>query len=272
MSSLLKTEVHPLRELLSVALAAAAQGSKVLAGRGDSVLSLNTKSADGDLVTQFDLAAEKAVRHTILDRRPNDTVSGEELPTLLPGNPSGYRWSIDPLDGTTNFTRSMPHFATSVAVCGPGGNWLAGVVDAPRLGRVYSASLGQGAWLDCDGVRVRLAGPKHRSSGRLLGTGFSYLENIRKEQYARLPDLMELFVDLRRTGSAALDICAVADGALDAFLERDLKEYDWAAASLIAEEAGLTVTRPTSSAGDLLLVSDASIHRELMERSNRVND
>ena len=236
-------------ELLAVAREAAAAGAAVLAARDVGQLNAVNKSAAGDWVTDFDTAAETAVRGVLLRLRPRDVVGGEELSVHVPEEPSGIRWSIDPLDGTTNFIRNIPFYATSVAAADDGGAWLAGVVHAPALGRIYYAAVGQGAWLEAGGTRTRLHGPDPQRTGRLLGTGFSYDADRRREQYAALPALAEGFADVRRLGSAALDLCLVADGTLDAYVERGLNEYDYAAGALIAEEAGAGVLRPDAPGG-----------------------
>ena len=122
---------------LALALEAAAAGAAVLAGRSAAALGVSNKGDSGDWVTSFDLASEAAVREVITRARPEDAITGEEGGTVLPANSSGFRWSIDPLDGTTNFIRNIVYYGTSVAVAGPDGAWLAGVVHAPALGRVY---------------------------------------------------------------------------------------------------------------------------------------
>jgi myo-inositol-1(or 4)-monophosphatase len=263
--------------LLEVAKAAAAAGAAVLSRRQDStrhdpsladptladptltdpaqndlpgsessldLADVSNKSAAGDWVTAFDVAAENAVRNSIRAARPHDTITGEEHGTTRPENPSGLRWSIDPLDGTTNFIRNIVYYATSVAVADSGGVWLAGVVNAPALGRVYYAARGQGAWLEQNGKRIQLTGPVPGRTGQILATGFSYDPEVRAEQAAALGGFMDGFADMRRLGSAALDLCLVADGTHDAFGERGLNEHDFSAGALIAEEAGCWVRRP----------------------------
>ena len=130
------------------------------------------------------------------------------------------------------------------------GDWLAGVVHAPALVRVYSAARGHGAWLAEHGNVRQLTGPDPERVGKLLGTGFSYDAGVRSEQYAALARLAGEFADVRRLGSAALDLCMVADGSLDAYIERGLNEYDYAAGALIAEEAGVPVQRPPQPTDD----------------------
>ncbi|WP_284977773.1 inositol monophosphatase family protein [Arthrobacter sp. fls2-241-R2A-200] len=236
-------------ELLAVAKRAAAAGAAVLAqrsasGTGGEGLDTSNKGEAGDWVTAFDVAAENAVREAIAAERPQDTITGEEYGTTRPETPSGYRWSIDPLDGTTNFIRNIVYYATSVAVADADGAWLAGVVHAPALGRVYSAARGQGAWLEIAGEKTQLSGPVNGRTGLILATGFSYDPATRADQAAGLAGLMDGFADVRRLGSAALDLCLVADGTFDAYGERGLNEHDFAAGALIAEEAGCWVRRP----------------------------
>ena len=231
-------------DLLEVAKAAAAAGAAVLAGRNAEALQESNKGDAGDWVTAFDVAAEHAVRDVIAAARPGDAITGEEHGTTRPAEPTGYRWSIDPLDGTTNFIRNIVYYATSVAVADADGAWLAGVVNAPALGRVYYAARGQGAWLEEAGRVTRLEGPVPGRKGQILATGFSYDPGVRAEQAAFLAGLMDGFADVRRLGSAALDLCLVADGTHDAYGERGLNEHDFSAGALIAEEAGCWVRRP----------------------------
>lgn len=231
-------------ELLEVAKQAAAAGAKVLAGRTADGLDASNKGAAGDWVTAFDLAAENAVREVIMASRPGDSITGEEHGTTRPPDPTGYRWSIDPLDGTTNFIRNIVYYATSVAVADADGVWLAGVVNAPALRRVYYAARGQGAWLEESATVTRLEGPVSGRKGQILATGFSYDPAVRAEQASALAGLMDGFADVRRLGSAALDLCMVADGTHDAYGERGLNEHDFSAGALIAEEAGCWVRRP----------------------------
>jgi myo-inositol-1(or 4)-monophosphatase len=237
-------------ELLDVALAAARAGAAVLQDGARGALRVDVKGEQGNLVTDVDVAAERAVRDVLLARRPADQVTGEELPEF-DGGGALVRWSIDPLDGTTNFTRRIPYYATSVGAVGADGTWLVGAVVAPALDKTYFGSVGGGAWLaDQDGVR-RLTGPTGETGARLLGMGYSYSEEIRASQFAMTADLMLGYTDSRALGSAALAVCAVAEGALDGYVETDLAEYDWAAGAVIAEQAGLRVTRPTANSSAL---------------------
>lgn len=271
--------------LLVIAKAAARAGADVLAERWaghhpavpltSDELGADTKSSGSDWVTDYDRRAEDAVRAVLTGYRPHDEITGEEHGSTAPAEPSGYRWSIDPLDGTTNFIRGLPQFGTSVAVEGPvdeetaallgvlpgSRRWLAGVVAAPALGRTWFASAGRGAFStadattagvavpDRDAAPVRLTGPVPGRSGRLLATGFGYHPDRRAMQLRALAALLPAFGDVRRIGSAALDLCMVADGTLDAYAEFGTQEWDWAAGALIADEAGVPVDRPASGDG-----------------------
>ena len=206
-------------------------------------LDVSNKGDAGDWVTAFDVAAEAAVRDVITAARPRDIITGEEGGTVLPATPSGYRWSIDPLDGTTNFIRNIVYYATSVAVADPDGVWLAGVVNAPALGRTYYASRGHGAWLEENGQRTRSAARCPAAPARSWPPASATIPPCGRSRRPASA-AMDGFADVRRLGSAALDLCLVADGTHDAYGERGLNEHDFAAGALIAEEAGCWVRRP----------------------------
>lgn len=233
----------PADDLRGLAVRAAQAGADICLRGSTKAIVAETKSAAGDVVTGVDRDAEAAVRAVIAAARPDDAIAGEEL-APQPGT-SGLEWVIDPLDGTANYTRRIPYFGTSVAVRRvPGGGWLAGAVCAPALGSTWSAAAGGGA-------RVATAGAIHplpldlpQTSARLLGTGLSYDAGRRRRQLRELGALLTDYTDMRRFGAAAVDLCLVAQGSLDAFVEDDLAVHDWAAGALIAEEAGAAVSRP----------------------------
>jgi myo-inositol-1(or 4)-monophosphatase len=244
----------PNNELLDCALAAAKAGAEQLQAKFRGTLTINTKSSEADYVTDADLASETAVRAVIRSLRPNDSISGEEFATDA-GSEAEYRWSIDPLDGTVNFARGLDHYAVSVAAQHIAtGEWVVGVVIAPELDDTYVAVRGEGSWRIRRGLKTTLSGPPKAREAKILATVFSYLAAKRAEEFETLTKLMPRFVDVRRFGSAALDICHVAEGTIDAYYQVDIKEHDWAAAMLIAEEAGLSVKRPTVE-DDLALVN-----------------
>jgi myo-inositol-1(or 4)-monophosphatase len=237
--------------LLECALAAAKAGAAELMNRFGGPLEIQTKSSAADKVTDADLASEKVIRALISEKRPEDSISGEEMEEQV-GSRAKVRWSIDPLDGTVNYTRGIPYFSTSVGAMDiETGLWVAGAVVAPALGITYFAQRGGGAWVTRawgdEEQTAQIFGPPSDRETKIVGTGFSYLAPEREAQLEKLDQLMPDFVDVRRMGSAAIDICMVADGSLDVFYESHIKEHDWAAAMLIAEEAGQRVKRPAFS-------------------------
>jgi myo-inositol-1(or 4)-monophosphatase len=211
-------------------------GSVALKGRGDRTPAAATKSSRTDMVTEHDLAAERSIRATLERERPGDAVVGEEEGSS-PGN-SGYRWSIDPIDGTTNFAYGLPLWATSVAVA-LNGTTIAGAVVLPALDRVYSAHLGGGATRDDRPISVSSVDQINLA---LVGTGFGYSAELRSRQARTVARLIGEVRDIRRTGSAAVDLCLLSDGSLDVYYEEHLNEWDVAAGLLIAAEAGATVS------------------------------
>ena len=231
-------------ELLDCALEAANAGAAELMKRFGGPLDIQSKTSAEDKVTDADLESENIVRAVIGKLRPEDTISGEELAEQVGAN-AKVRWSIDPLDGTVNYTRGIPYFATSVGAQDiESGQWVAGAVVAPALGLTYFAKRGGGAWLTRDGHTTQIFGPPADRQTKILATGFSYSATERAAQFSKLDQMMPEFVDVRRMGSAALDACMVADGTVDVYYEKHIKEHDWAAALLIAEEAGQKVKRP----------------------------
>ena len=238
-----------LDSLLEIALTAADAGAAELTSRFRGKFNINTKSSEADYVTDADLASETAVRTTLAQLRPGDTVTGEEY-AASEGKSAEYYWSIDPLDGTVNFARGLPNWAVAIGAKNlETGTWDVGVVHAPVLGVTYFATRGGGAFARRGDEVTRLTGPAERST-KIVATGFSYSPEDRLIQFDRLAQLMPHFVDVRRLGAASLDMCMVADGTVDAYYEVGIKEWDWAGALVVAEEAGLQVKRP-AFAGDL---------------------
>ena len=202
---------------------------------GDGVA---TKSTRTDVVTDSDHAVETLVRRRLAQLRPGDGVMGEEHGGEASG--PGVHWVVDPIDGTVNFLYGLPWYAVSVAAVRDGVS-LAGAVVEPASGRLWSASLGGGATLD--GQPLRASGAAEIALS-LLGTGFAYSAERRGRQARLVAELLPHVRDLRRTGSAALDLCAVAAGWTDAYIEHGCNWWDWAAAALVAAEAGAVVRVP----------------------------
>ncbi|WP_433280746.1 inositol monophosphatase family protein [Pseudonocardia xinjiangensis] len=205
---------------------------------GGSPESVSTKSTPTDVVTASDQALENLIRERLGQLRPGDAVVGEEYGGTAGG--SRTLWVVDPIDGTVNFLYGLPWYAVSVAAVRDGVS-VAGAVIEPASGRLWSASAGGGA--TCDGRPLRVSAESDVSLS-LLATGFSYRAERRVRQVAMVSGLLPLVRDVRRTGSAALDLCAVAAGWADAYLEHGCSWWDWAAGALIATEAGAVVRTP----------------------------
>ncbi|MFC4949698.1 inositol monophosphatase family protein [Pseudonocardia sp. GCM10023141] len=202
---------------------------------GDGVA---TKSTRTDVVTASDHSVETLLRARLAELRPGDVVVGEEHGGVASGH--GIHWVLDPIDGTVNFLYGLPWYAVSVAAARDGQS-LAGAVVEPASGRLWSAAAGEGATLDGKPLRVSSVSEAAMS---LLGTGFGYSPERRVRQARLVGALLPLVRDVRRTGSAALDLCAVAAGWTDAYLEHGCNWWDWAAAALVASEAGAVVRVP----------------------------
>jgi myo-inositol-1(or 4)-monophosphatase len=212
--------------------------------RAEAIGEVSTKSSRTDVVTAADVACERLIRGRLAQLRPGEPVLGEE--DGLSGRVGdGLCWVVDPIDGTVNYLYGLPWYAVSVAVTLEG-RALAGAVVEPASGRVWSAQAGGGATLDGCQLRVSDAA---RLDLALVATGFSYRERRRAQQGALASALLIRVRDIRRLGSAALDLCAVAAGWLDGYYEHFINPWDWAAGALIAEEAGAVVHRPQPGVG-----------------------
>ncbi|HEY6532592.1 MAG TPA: inositol monophosphatase family protein [Acidimicrobiales bacterium] len=223
-------------ELLDLAVALAAQAADLLVdGLQRARTTVDTKTTGTDMVTEMDRASERLLVDGILAVRPDDGVLGEEG-TDHAGT-SGVRWVLDPLDGTTNYLYGHAGFAVSIGVQVEGRS-VAGVVHDPLHGDVFTATLGGGAHRN-----GRLIGVSEEDElGRaLVATGFSYVPSRRRRQAAVLERVIPHVRDIRRMGAAAVDLCSVACGRVDAYYERGLHPWDHAAGALVAREAGALV-------------------------------
>ncbi|UQI47463.1 inositol monophosphatase [Streptomyces sp. HU2014] len=256
--------MNPLKaELLSVALEAAARAGALLRdGRPDDLGVAATKTSSIDVVTEMDLAAEKLITDFLAERRPADGVLGEEGASTT--GTSGVRWVVDPIDGTVNYLYGLPSWAVSIAA-EIDGETAVGVVAAPVRGETYRAVRGEGAFAGDRPLRVR---PAPVFGQALIGTGFGYLTERRAAQAEVLRALLPEVRDIRRGGSAAIDLCDVACGRLDGYYERGLNPWDHAAGALIAEEAGaLTGGRPGEPAsGELTVAAPPGLFEPLQAR------
>ena len=209
-----------------------------------TVQPVSTKSTETDPVTLADTETERLIRSLLREARPDDEVLGEEDGGSR-AVPTGVRWVVDPIDGTVNFMYGVPAYAVSIAAQVDGQSVAGVVVDVAR-DVTYGATLGGGAWAaDSAGVRRPLrCNPVDRAELALVATGFGYDAARRRQQGRIVAELLPRVRDVRRIGAAALDLCMVAAGAVDAHYEHGLSPWDWAAGGLIAAEAGAVVQTP----------------------------
>lgn len=237
---------------------------------------VRSKSTPTDPVTVVDTETERLLRDRLAELRPGDPILGEEGggPPDPAGTPAGaVTWVLDPIDGTVNFVYGIPAYAVSVGVQVDGVS-VAGAVADVVGDRVYSAATGQGAHvIDQDGARPLRCAAVEDLSMALLGTGFGYSRQRRATQAALLARLLPVVRDVRRIGSAALDLCMVAAGRLDAFYEHGLQPWDCAAGALIAAEAGARVTLPPAGieGAGLVLAAAPGIADALLAALNEVD-
>ena len=230
----------PLR-LCDIAVELAGRAGTLALQRQAAGLTVSSESSATDVVTDADRAVEEFLRAALARLRPADSVLGEEGGTGSDGaGPTGspVRWVLDPIDGTVNFMLGLPYFAISIAAQVDGVT-VAGCVHNPASGQLFRAAAGHGAFL---GDR-RLTGPRPAPLDQaVLATGFSYDPARRARQGRAAGELLARVGNLRRLGSAALDLCALAAGWVDLYYEGPLNEWDFAAGLLIAAEAGVATS------------------------------
>jgi len=229
-------------DLLEIARTIALEAGSLAAKRkAEGVEVVDRKSSSVDIVTAADRETEALIRSRLTELRPDDGFFGEE--SSAEAGTSGLTWIVDPIDGTVNFLYGIPHYAVSIAVVEGDPDplsWraLAGCVVNPAIGEVYTASAGGGAYL---GDRRLEAPASVDLSQALIATGFAYSAEERARQGAVIAALLPKVRDIRRMGTASLDLCAVATGRANAYYERTLSPWDHAAGALIAREAGAIV-------------------------------
>lgn len=256
-----------LQALLEVAVDAARSAAGVLRERAADVRELTwEQKGTADFVTEVDLAAEARIHDVVRRRLPDAIIAGEE------GSPDSYGerglvFVADPLDGTTNYLHGYPEYAVSIGVMHDG-RLLAGVVHNAATGEEFTALAGHGAWRNGERIRVSSIGEPHKA---LVGTGFPFrnLDQLPRyqEQFARIVSTTS---GLRRAGSAALDLCDLACGRLDAFWELALAPWDVAAGILVIREAGGIMTRLDGRDAQVghgpIVASNGLLHAWLLEQ------
>jgi myo-inositol-1(or 4)-monophosphatase len=245
--------VSEAEDLLAIAVEAARMAGGLLAERAarGAEREVSAKSTPTDLVSEADLAAERAIRELLADRRPEDGILGEEGGSEE--GSSGLSWVVDPLDGTVNFLFGIPQWCVSVAVRDEQGA-IAGAVFDPNRDELFTATRGGPALLSKPSGTSELKGraedphgggvsspPSAGLASAMVATGLAYDAGVRAAQAQVLATLAPRVRDIRRFGSAALDLCWTAAGRYDAYFERTVKPWDIAAGSLICERSGLRV-------------------------------
>lgn len=250
-------ELEP-TELRSVAERLATEAADFVRRRREEVFSsaprrestgpaVRAKSTPTDPVTIVDTETERLLRDRLAELRPGEHVLGEEGGGSSDDSVGRPTWVVDPIDGTVNFVYGLPAYVVSVAVQVDGQS-VAGAIANVVDGAVYSAASGRGASVRHRGTTAPLrCSHVHDLSMSLVGTGFGYDPQLRRRQASVLATLLPQIRDIRRLGSAALDLCLVAAGRLDAYFEENLNVWDWAAGALIASEAGAQIRVPSVS-------------------------
>jgi len=247
-------------QLLRLADEAARSAGRLLLGRfRRPATGVDRKSSATDMVSDADREAEGLIRDLLRRERPDDAILGEERGSTA--GAGGLLWVVDPLDGTTNYLYGHPTWSVSIACEDDRGARVA-VVHHPVAGETFTAVRGRGALLDGVGIRVSDATDLSRS---LIGTGFGYRAEVRAEQARALVEILPAVRDVRRAGSAAIDLCWVACGRLDGYYELGVQRWDTAAGVLVAQEAGAAVSplEPSGSAEGGVLVAGPGIHDAL---------
>lgn len=235
--------------LLRLAIRVASEAAELIAAERRSVVEIaGTKTSATDVVTRVDQASEQLIRAGLLDARPDDGFMGEEGSADV--GTSGVRWIVDPIDGTVNFYYGLPRYAVCIAAEVDGEVEAGVVLDVPS-GTCYSATLGGGAFRDGQPIAVRDTVSVEQ---RLVITGFSYVPEIRRVQAQAIARLLPRVRDVRRIGSSALDVCHVAEGSADGYVEEGLHPWDYSAAGLIAREAGARTLLATGAGGGMQLL------------------
>ena len=252
---------------MRVAVDAARTGGSALLSRWERrSAGLQTKTTGTDIVLDADRAAEALVVKTLRATYPNDAIIAEEG-SGAGAQASGFRWFGDPLDGTVNYLYGIPHFAVAIA-CEDGEGLLAAVVFDPSRDELFTAVRGQGAWLRTQ--RLEVSAPRDLANS-LVATGFAYDAEARAEQARILNGVLPRVRDIRRFGSAQLDLAWTAAGRFDGYFKSVDKPWDWKAGALLVTEAGGRVIElPQARPGQPHIAASApGIHDDLVSLLRR---
>jgi len=258
-----------MQALLTIAVRAARKAGDFVIREANRIKSVETKSHN-DYVTNVDQAAEQLIIDTISHAYPEHAFLGEESGESKSTENSDFQWVIDPIDGTTNFIRKIPHWAISIA-CKHKGRTQIGVVYDPSKGELFTAVQGRGAQFDGKKIRVsKTKGLEHS----ILATGFPFRDEAKLKEYLQIFEkLFPLCSDMRRAGSAALDLAYVAAGRLDGFWEFGLSPWDTAAGVLLVQESGGMVAdmqgNPSYEDKGSILAANPSAFKAMLKAINQ---
>ncbi len=255
-------------ELLTLAVEVAGEAADLVRERRLGGVEVSaTKTSPTDVVTEVDKAAERLIYDRLMTARPDDGFVGEEGASS--GSTTGVSWVVDPIDGTVNFLYGIPAYSVSIAATVDGEPVAGAVLNVPT-GELFTATLGGGSFLDGSQLRVGSRGQVPPLSQQLVGTGFNYVHDVKMLQVAAVAAMLREVRDVRRIGSAALDLCNVAAGRYDAYVEEGLHEWDRAAGGLVATEAGAVLTRRLGvGGGDCCLCAPADAFEEFADLVER---
>lgn len=251
-------------EFLTFAIKIAKEAGKIQMEYFEHISSIEKKTTNIDLVTEADKKSEDYLINQITNKYPNHSILSEETGNI--DNNSDYLWIIDPLDGTTNFVHNLPIFAVSIGLVKKNKECICGVVYNPAADKCFYSERNKGSYLNSRKLKVTSSNTLSKS---LLATGFPYLHD---DKYDLSFKIFKQFYDktrgIRRLGSASLDLCFVAMGRFDGYYEFGLKAWDICAGSLIAHEAGATLSDWDNSLlphdGSRILATNKKIHNEMV--------
>lgn len=258
-----------LDEFLFTAIAAAREAGRIQLAELGSELEVTTKSTEADLVTRVDRLSEERIRQIVLAAHPQHVFVGEEGSADTPGEQADQggacRWIVDPIDGTVNYAHGLPYFCVSIALQAHG-EVVVGVVLDPVQDELFCAVKGRGATLN--GARIGVTS-ESALGGALVSTGFAYDVPTRLANLELFGKVLPVVQGVRRAGAAALDVCYVACGRLDAFWELELEQWDVAAATLILREAGGSTSGadglPHRLTDRVLVATNGALHGKLLD-------
>jgi myo-inositol-1(or 4)-monophosphatase len=252
--------MEDIKRLLDVAIETAKIGGEILKEGYGTLFEISTKDGKNNIVTEYDFKSEKAIIENIKKHFPNHDILAEES-GLNDKNKAEYKWIIDPLDGTVNFSHNLPIFSVSIAVEYKG-EIIVGVILHPLLNELFYATKGGGAFMNGKALSVS---ENDNFDWSILVTGFPYNVNENPRNCLNtFTSIVSRGLPVRRLGSAALDLAYIAAGRFDGFWEANLKPWDVAAGYLLVCEAGGTVTQydnsPYSIYKETILATNGKIH------------